>query len=306
MRFAYCALRATPLTRLRKGRIMEDKVCIDNIGYVYILVSPRSEYIKIGGTDYPPLKRIKEINLTEPYKSIGPWSLHDFRQVTNWRKIETSLHYTFRSKMNTDISGQKELFQLTPQEVSVKLNEIDPAEIIKKPKIDRMFQDEEFLEYILKIFRFTGLMNWLDIQGAWTFVLFPATSGGRYFTINIGPYEVAFSTLPKKSESPIHMVLMDKLIFDFENVTSWVAKHNGQIVEDSYASALPRSASVMFEGNFGEVNEFLNLDGVRRALIAYWSEALIGLKERNSLSLFARHHNWNAVAKIHSKIISST
>jgi len=40
------------------------------------------------------------------------------------------------------------------------------------------------------------------------------------------------------------------------------------------------------------------LDGVRRALLAYWSEALTGLRERGSLSLYARHHNYNAVAKI--------
>ncbi len=57
-------------------------------GHVYILVSPVCEYVKIGGTDYMPLKRIKEINTSESYKSLGPWSLHDFRQVTDWRKVE--------------------------------------------------------------------------------------------------------------------------------------------------------------------------------------------------------------------------
>ena len=42
-------------------------------GYVYVLQSARCDCIKIGGTDYPPLKRIKEINATEPYKSFGKW-----------------------------------------------------------------------------------------------------------------------------------------------------------------------------------------------------------------------------------------
>jgi hypothetical protein len=28
-------------------------------GYVYILTSPNTNFIKIGGTDYPPIKRIK-------------------------------------------------------------------------------------------------------------------------------------------------------------------------------------------------------------------------------------------------------
>ena len=66
-------------------------------GYVYILTSPNTECVKIGGTDYPPLKRIKEINSSEPYKSLGPWSLADFRQVKNWKEIEYNLHYTLKS-----------------------------------------------------------------------------------------------------------------------------------------------------------------------------------------------------------------
>ena len=275
-------------------------------GQVYILVSPNSEYIKIGGSYYPPLKRIREINTTEPYKSLGPWSLADFRQVTDWRKIEASLHYAFRSKLIKNIDGQKELFHVTAHEASVKLNQIDPVEILKKPKIDRMFQDEDFSNYILKLFSFTGLMNWLDIQGAWTFVLFPSTSGGRYFTINIGRHEVAFSTLPKNNERPIHMILMDRLILDFKNVENWVSSHNGQIHNDVYASALPRSTSIIFEGNFEDAKNFLKLDGVRRALVAYWFEGLMGLKERGALSLFTKFHNWNAVAEIHSRLTANS
>jgi hypothetical protein len=277
----------------------------DNSGYIYILTSPKTECIKIGGTDYPPLKRIKEINSTEPYKSIGPWTLSDFRQVTDWRKVEYSLHYMFKSKLNCLINNQKELFHLSAHEASDKLNEIDTTMIISKPKIDRMFQDTEFSEYLVKLFRFTGLMNWLDIQGAWTFVLFPSTNGGRYFTINIGPHEVAFSTLSRKGEKSVHMILMDKLILDYDNVKKWIQNKNGEINEESYAKALPRSTSLIFEGSFTEVIDFLNMDGVRRALIAYWNEALIRLKENNKLSVFSRYHNWNAIAELHKKIIEN-
>ncbi|MBS1967044.1 MAG: GIY-YIG nuclease family protein [Chloroflexi bacterium SZAS-1] len=269
-----------------------------NLGYVYVLLSPNTDCIKIGGTDYPPLKRIREINTTEPYKSLGPWSLADFRQVTHWREIEYVLHYTFRSKLDTRIPSQKELFHVSIQDVTAKMNEIDPSNIIRKPKVDRLFQDDAFLYYIVKLFSFTGLLHWLDIQGAWTFVLFPKTTGGRYFTINIGQHEVAFSTLEKRGEQSVHMILMDKLILDFSNVLHWIDIHNGTISLDSYATALPRSAAVRFEGNFEDVQTFLTLDGVRRALIAYWNEALIRLKERNKLSIYAKHHDWNAVAKI--------
>ncbi len=272
------------------------------VGYVYVLTSNQTDLIKIGGTDYPPLKRIREINSTAPYKNLGPWTLADFRQVTDWRATEYALHYTFRSKLNRDVAGQRELFSLSQQAASEQLQKIDPILILGKPKVDRLFQDEIFAEFILKLFSFTGLTHWLDQQGAWTFVLFPATNGGRYFTINIGPHEVAFSTLPKKTAPAVHMILMDKLILDFEEVGHWLQNHAGSVSENSYASALPRSAIVHFEGSFNDVIEFLQLAGVRRALIAYWSEALIELKERNSLSTFSRFHNWNAVAEIQSRL----
>lgn len=274
----------------------------DRIGFVYVLVSPKSECIKIGGSDYPPSKRIREINTSEPYRSLGPWSLADFRQVADWRKVESLLHYVFRSKLNTDVDQQRELFYLSAQEASLKLSEIDPSLIVKKPKIDRMFQDQEFSQYIMRLFKFTGLMNWLDIQGAWTFSLFPSTAGGRYFTINIDRHEVAFSSLPPKNEPPYHMILMDKLILDFPVVSNWITEHDGAMEENAYASALPRSVALWFSGSFDDVNEFLKLDGVRRALIAYWSEALISMKERNALSFFARYHNWNAVAEINRRL----
>ena len=96
-------------------------------GFVYVLVSPKTKFIKIGGTDYPPLKRIKEINLSEPYKSLGPWTLGDFRQVRDWRKVEYNLHYMFRSRLVENILCQKELFEVSLQEVSLKLNEINPS-----------------------------------------------------------------------------------------------------------------------------------------------------------------------------------
>ena len=65
-----------------------------------------------------------------------------------------------------------------------------------------------------------------------------------------------------------------------------------------YASALPRATCLLYACEFAEAEKVLALDGVRRALIAYWTEALIGLRERGYLSLFARYHNYNAVARI--------
>ena len=58
-----------------------------------------------------------------------------------------------------------------------------------------------------------------------------------------------------------------------------------------------------FTATFEEAQEFMKLEGVRRALIAYWSEALIELKERNALSINAKHHNWNAVAELNLRTL---
>jgi hypothetical protein len=273
-------------------------------GYVYILVSPSTKYIKIGGTKYAPFKRIREINTCEPYKSLGPWEAHDFREVSDWQKVEYQLHYTFRSKLVKQVAGQRELFELYPVEASEQLEAIDESMIIKKPKVDRMFQDQEFTHYLAKLFRTTTLLNWFNTQGAWTFSLFPGTSGGRYYTININAHEVAYTTNSPSGEVLFNMLNMDKLIRDFKEVRRWVKKHNGYFRDGVYASSLPRSTSVYFEGSFADAMEFLSLDGVRRAIIAYWTESLVELQEKGNLSLHSKHHNWNAVSELKKRIVT--
>ncbi|WP_190848737.1 GIY-YIG nuclease family protein [Pasteurella multocida] len=264
-------------------------------GYVYILVSKNCECIKIGGSDYPPLKRIKEINAIEPYKSLGKWELYDYRQVQDWRKVEYQLHYQFRSKLNHTQQEQRELFHLTPQKASESLNNIDEKLIIYKPKIDRMFNDVEFRDYLENLFIFSGLTHWILYQGLWTLVLFPSTKGGRYFTLNIGSHEVAFTTLNKVNTPSEHMILLDRLIMDYDDIFHWLKKHNGYITDSNYKSALPRSVCIYFTGDFKTSLEFIRLDGVRRALIAYWQEALFTLKDSKKQSIYNRFHNYNAV-----------
>ena len=272
------------------------------VGCVYVLTSPNCEFIKIGGTDYAPMKRIKEINSCQPYAGHGLWTLHDFREVSDWRAVERHLHYQFRTQLAVSIAGQKELFAIAPRLAADALSRIDPASVLRKPKVERLFQDHELLSYLQKLFTHTGLLNWLDIQGAWTFTLFPSTAGSRFFTINIARHEVAFSTIRPSGASPVHMMHMDRLIHDFREVRSWVKERGGEMVDDNYASALERSTSVLFEGSFADACMFLEMPGVRRAMIAYWTEALIGLHERGSLSVHARRHNWNAVAALKSRI----
>jgi hypothetical protein len=267
-----------------------------------VLTSPTCAYVKIGGTDYAPMKRIREINSCEPYKSHGPWSLHDFRQVYDWRKVESSIHYAYRSKLVRAIKSQKELFAISRHVASRYLESIDPALIVRKPKVDRMFNDQEFARYLAALFRMMAILNWLDLQGAWTFSLFPSTVGGRYFTLSIGRHEVAYATMPGAGDLQTHMILMDSLVRGLPEVRAWVRGHGGSFRDGQYDSALDRSTSVCFQGTFDTAVEFLGLPGVRRAVIAYWNEALIGLKERASTSMFARFHSWNAVAELKKRI----
>ena len=268
----------------------------DASGYVYVLTSPNSEYIKIGGTTMPPMKRINEINMTEPYKSHGPWSLYDFRGVTDWRVVEQALHYVFRSMSVHSIIGQRELFSINPHQASIQLDNIAPNTIVDKPKIDRMFMDTYFRDYLLRLFVFAGLEHWMDLQGGWTLSIFTSTVGGRYFTINIAKHEVAFSTLSKKEREQVNMLYMDSLILDFDETVQWVETNDGDFFEGLYKTALPHSIGVGIPGTFDKMQKFLSLPGVRRAIVAYWTECLLKLKDTNSLSLFARYHNYNAVA----------
>ena len=271
-------------------------------GHVYVLTSPRCEFVKIGGTDYAPCRRIPQINSTEPYKSLGPWCLHDFRYVTDWRKVEHSLHYRYRSHLVRSVPGQRELFDRPAVMVSNYLATLDASTILYKPKVDRLFQDHALAEYLAELFRVTGILHWLDLQGAWTMTLFPATGAGRYFTLNIGRHEVAYSTTPRQSEPPIHMVYMDRMVREIDPVRHWVHEHGGTFEDQSYASALDRSTSVTFSATLTDALEFLRLPGVRRAIIAYWAEALIRLRERGSRSLYARYHQGNAVAELNRRI----
>src|SRR5437899_10178962 len=85
-------------------------------GFVYVLVSPNSNFIKIGGTERPISERLRGINGTLSYAGHGPWQLSDFLHVTDWRLVEGGLHRHFKKKNIRDIPGTQELFDVSPYE----------------------------------------------------------------------------------------------------------------------------------------------------------------------------------------------
>lgn len=277
---------------------------IKAVGYVYVLTSKSSSYVKIGGTNFAPLKRIKEVNGDEPYKSLGPWCLFNFRQVHNWREVEKSIHYALRGKRVKSVLGQKELFEVSPREASEYLEKIDPVSVMHRPKIDRMFGEANFPKFLADLFRHSGILNWLDLQGGWTFTLFPSTSGGRYYTLNMGVHEVAYSLIEGRGQrsEPCHMLHLDRLILDFKDTVTWVRERKGRYENDRYKTGLDRSTAVWFSGDFETAREFLGMPGVRRAMIAYWTEALLDLQERGAQSPHVRFHSMNAVAELKKRI----
>lgn len=98
------------------------------------------------------------------------------------------------------------------------------------------------------------------------------------------------------------MIHMDQMVWDFSEVNQWLRDHQGVIENNSYIRGLYRSASVFFYDDFVAANEFLTLKGVRRAIIAYWTEALMELQEKNIASVYERYHHWNAIAELKRRI----
>jgi hypothetical protein len=135
------------------------------------------------------------------------------------------------------------------------------------------------------------------MQGAWTLTLLPKTNGGRWFTLNIGPHEVAFSTYKAVDGKLEHYLILDRLILEFPETIIWIGKHGGSVEEAPYASA-NRAVTISFWEDFASAELIFALPGIRRALIAYWAEALADLRERKTKSVYARYHSYDAVSEL--------
>jgi hypothetical protein len=162
-------------------------------GFVYVLVSPNSSFIKIGGTALPIAKRLREINGTASYADHGPWQLSDFAHVIDWRLVESGLHRHFEARQIRDVMGTRELFNVSPHEARVQLRSVDDVLRVGHDTTLRFFTNRDLALYLYRLFHLSGLFGSLDIQGAWTLRLLTRTLGGTWFTLNIGRHAVAFS-----------------------------------------------------------------------------------------------------------------
>src|SRR6266702_4884770 len=266
-------------------------------GFVYILVSPNSSHIKIGGTERPISERLQGINGTESYAEHGHWELSDFLHVTDWRLVEGGMHRHFLERNVRNVRGTRELFAVPPHEARARLRLTAVALRVDHEKTDKIFRNRNLGLYLFKLFQLSGLYGSLDIQGAWSLSLLPRTNGGRWFTLNIGPHEVAFSTLKPINEKFEHYLILDRLILDYPETIIWIGKREGEVRDATYASA-KRAVTISFREDFASAERIFGLPGVRRALIAYWAEALADLRERNTMSVYARSHPYDAVSEL--------
>ncbi|MDR2647192.1 MAG: GIY-YIG nuclease family protein [Oscillospiraceae bacterium] len=272
----------------------------ENAGYVYILTSKKCDYIKIGRTVFPPAKRIREINATNPYAQFAPWELSAFLEVTDCAAVETQMHRFFQEDFVSTIPYQSELFAVPFHKANKRLMETEEPIIISKQKIDRLCNNDAFLEYLIMLFKTSGLFNHLNDQGIWTFTIYPMTEN-RYFTLNIGSHEVAFSRMTQSKEKTAHMLFLDELVCDDKDFVRWLYKHGGHIGKNPYTTSGDRGLQVLFYGDFSFAREILRWKIVQTALIAYWTTRLLQLHRIGALSAYARHHNYNAVARLYQE-----
>lgn len=266
-------------------------------GFVYILVSPESNFIKIGGTERPISERIRGINGTASYAEHGPWQLSDFLYVTDWRLVEGGLHRHFQDRKVRDAPGTQELFSVPAHEARSRLLETDANLRVDHERTEQLFTNRDARLYIYKLFQLSGLFGNLDIQGAWTLSVLPKTKGGRWFTLNIGPHEVAFSTRKADHGKFTHYLILDKLILDYPETIIWIGNRGGQIENAHYASA-EHSVAIHFQEDFANAEKLFRMPGIRRALIAYWSDSLADLRERQVSSVYARFHSYDAISAL--------
>jgi hypothetical protein len=266
------------------------------LGFVYILISPNSDYIKIGRTERPISERLRGVNGGEAYAPHGPWELSDFVHVTDCAVVESALHRHFRDR-NVQVEGTRELFSVAPHEARERLRSISEPLRVDAERTDQLFHNPHVSLFLFRLFQLSGLYGNLDIQGAWTLSVLPQTNGGRWFTLNIGPHEVAFSTRTPIDEKFSHYLVLDRLILEYPETIMWLGQHGGDVREANYKAA-ERALIVSFDDDFAKAERFYALKGVRRAIVAYWADALANLRERNARSVYARYHSYDAVSQL--------
>lgn len=270
-------------------------------GFVYALRSDETPYIKIGRSRRLPPLRLAELNANNGYGGLGPWEIIDFIQVTDAVAAETFIHRSLRDRKVAEIKGAKELFSITAIEATEALSSCPDEIYAGAEKLARLRHDAGLQSLLRTVFDVTGLGLARAEEGRWTLSLYPSTSGGRLFTLNIGKHEVAYAVDPRGQDKIEFIFVTDRMYR--ANALSRLYRGIGQL---AYKSASSRLQPNHFECSMAEMETKLRDPMMRRGLVAYWMDHLISLKLSGQASLHARHHNANAVREILSTARKAT
>jgi hypothetical protein len=221
------------------------------------------------------------------------------QQVKDTKTIEAALHRRLADKRSNTIAATRELFSISPAEARKELDSIPDADLAAPTPVNELAIQPDFISYLTALFQYSGLRNFRHLQEAWTFSLFPSTSGGRHFTLNIDRHEVAYSQqIPEDKEYTFHALVVDQMVTKDKALKKWLKSVGGWIERTPYSSNWGNSRRVCFVAEFDVALGLFEISSFRRALIAYWFEALLRMEQRETRSLFARFHNYDATSAI--------
>jgi hypothetical protein len=260
--------------------------------------SPATTAVKIGLSENAPHLRAKALGGSGNYANLGPWEVVDYREVLDMRATEGALHARFAAQRH-DHGCTRELFDVPAEQAVTALRETSEGGLVRGDLVGRMRHDPDLVRYLTTSFRATGLDQFLDCQEMWTLSLYPSTAGGRLFTVNIDRHEVAYAAILPGEGTAVFMLHADILIADIPSETSnWFEARRGDVIAGAYACGDERGVSLTWECTLSEAGAVFGLPLMRRALVAYWHDALLDLRDRGKRSVFARHHNHNAVQEL--------
>ena len=272
----------------------------DAKGFVYVLRSDRSQYVKIGRTTRSPQHRLREVNSQPGYVGAAPWTIVDWRQVDDCIAVEAAIHHLHARDRAVDCSPASELFSLAPEVARTSLVAVCEGHLIGSEPIGRLRLNPALQNWLRLLGRESGLDGFLDLQGLWSLSLFPSTAGGRYFTLNLDRHEVAYSAPIRGAGTDDHMLHVDELVWRDRTFRRWLRAHDGLALRGQYRSALPGSLTLHWTAPLESAGDVFDFSVVRRALLAYWMDRLLAMKQTATGSLHGKHHAYNAVSELFS------
>lgn len=192
---------------------------------------------------------------------------------------ELTLHRRFRAARVAHGTAA-DLFDVPVAGAVAALLDVAEADLVRGDLIGRLPLERDRVVYLHALFRATGLTQFLDLQEAWTLSLYPSTAGGRHFTISIDRHEVAFAAPIRGEDASAFMVYLDRRVIEGRTVSRWFKTRNGHLRTGHYASARKGGCAAEWIGTMADALDFFALPMIRRALVAYWYDALLSLRDR--------------------------